>query len=48
LTGGSGLYRAKQVLGDVAREIGYFSAAMGEIPEVGVDLKVNQLAGAAT
>jgi NADH-quinone oxidoreductase subunit G len=54
LTGRSGLYRAKEVLGDVAREIGYFSAAMGEIPDVGVDLKVNQLAapsqltGAAT
>jgi len=48
LTGGSGLFRAKQVLGDVAREIGYFSAAMGEIPAVGVDLRVNQLAGAAT
>ena len=35
-------------LGEVAREIGYFAAADGEIPAVGIDLKVNQLAGAAS
>ena len=32
---------------EIAAEIGYFSAAGGaEVPEVGVDLKVNLLAGA--
>lgn len=44
LTGRPGLYRARQVLDDVAREIGYFSAASGPVPEYGVDLKINQLA----
>jgi NADH-quinone oxidoreductase subunit G len=39
-----GLYRAKEVLDDVAREMVYFSAAAAGVPEVGVDLKVNQLA----
>lgn len=39
-----GLYRARQVLDDVAREMAYFSAAAEGVPEVGVDLKVNQLA----
>jgi len=41
-----GLYRASEVMGEIAREIGYFSAAARGVPEVGVDLKVNQLAGA--
>jgi NADH-quinone oxidoreductase subunit G len=39
-----GLYRASEVLAEVAREIAYFSAAVRGVPEVGVDLKVNQLA----
>jgi NADH-quinone oxidoreductase subunit G len=39
-----GLYRAAQVLDDIAREMAYFSAAAQGVPEVGVDLKVNQLA----
>ena len=39
-----GLYRASEVLDDIAREIGYFSAAAEGVPELGVDLKVNQLA----
>jgi NADH-quinone oxidoreductase subunit G len=39
-----GLYRAKVVLDDMAREIAYFSAAAQGVAEVGVDLKVNQLA----
>ncbi len=39
-----GLYRAREVLGEVAREIGYFSAAGGGVPEHGIDLRVNQLA----
>jgi NADH-quinone oxidoreductase subunit G len=46
LTGRAGLYQAKQVLADVSREIMYFSAAMREVPEHGVDLKVNMLAAA--
>jgi predicted molibdopterin-dependent oxidoreductase YjgC len=39
-----GLYRASEVLDDIAREIAYFSAATQGVPAVGVDLKVNQLA----
>jgi NADH-quinone oxidoreductase subunit G len=39
-----GLYRAKAVLEDLTREMAYFSAATQGVPEVGVDLKVNQLA----
>ncbi len=45
LLGRSGLYQPRDVLQDVAHEIGYFAAALGKIPDVGVDLKVNQLAG---
>jgi NADH-quinone oxidoreductase subunit G len=39
-----GLYRASEVLADIAREIIYFSAAAQGVPDVGIDLKVNQLA----
>jgi hypothetical protein len=39
-----GLYRAAEVLQDIAREIAYFSAAAEGVPEHGIDLKVNQLA----
>jgi NADH-quinone oxidoreductase subunit G len=39
-----GLYRAKAVLDDVSREFAYFSAAAQGVPEVGIDLKVNQFA----
>ena len=47
----TGLYKAHTVLADVAHAIGYFSAASpgslpDGIPATGVDLKVNQLAGA--
>jgi NADH-quinone oxidoreductase subunit G len=42
----AGLYRPRDVMQEVAREIGYFAAALGTIPEWGVDLKVNQLAAA--
>ncbi len=45
LSGRTGLYQANAVLADVAREIGYFAAAAGEVPDVGIDLKVNHLAG---
>ena len=41
-----GLYNARAVLDEVARKVSYFSVAAGEIPEVGVDLKVNLLADA--
>ena len=40
----TGLYQARAVLDEVAREIAYFAAAAGPLPAVGVDLKVNQLA----
>ncbi len=39
-----GMYNARAVLDEVAREIGYFAVAAGEVPPVGVDLKVTQLA----
>jgi NADH-quinone oxidoreductase subunit G len=41
-----GLYRAKDALGDLAREMVYFSAAVEGVPDVGVDLRVNQLTNA--
>ena len=43
-----GLYRAGAVLDVISLEFAYFSAAMQGVPEVGVDLKVNQLAEPAT
>jgi NADH-quinone oxidoreductase subunit G len=45
MSGRKGLYNAQAVLEEIAREILYFSAAAGGVPEVGVDLKVNLLAG---
>jgi predicted molibdopterin-dependent oxidoreductase YjgC len=42
----SGMYDARAVLDEVAREIGYFTAAAGEISPLGVDLKINELAQA--
>jgi NADH-quinone oxidoreductase subunit G len=39
-----GLYRAKEVLGDIARDIPYFRAALHGVPDVGIDLKVNLIA----
>lgn len=44
LLGKPGLYDARSILSDVAAEIIYFNAAGSEIPDVGVDLKVNWLA----
>jgi NADH-quinone oxidoreductase subunit G len=47
MLGMDGMYQPRRVLEEVASEIGYFSAAGGApVPEVGVDLKVNLLAGA--
>ena len=42
-----GLHNARAVLDEVAREILYFSAATGPVPDVGIDLKVNLLADAS-
>jgi NADH-quinone oxidoreductase subunit G len=44
LLGRKGLYQQRAVLDDLAREILYFSAAAGPLPEVGLDMKVNLLA----
>lgn len=43
LLGRSGLYQPREVLQEIAREVLYFSAADGGVPELGIDLKVNQL-----
>jgi NADH-quinone oxidoreductase subunit G len=45
MSGRKGLYNAQAVLDEVTREILYFSAAAGGVPEVGIDLKVNLLEG---
>lgn len=47
LSGRTGLYRPRDVLSELAQEVPYFSAAVGEIPPIGVDLRVNQLAEVA-
>jgi NADH-quinone oxidoreductase subunit G len=39
-----GMYNAHPVLNEVAAEIAFFSAAVGEVPATGVDLKANLLA----
>ena len=44
MLGRPGLYKARQTLEEVAREIAYFAPALGAVPAVGVDLKVNQIA----
>ena len=44
LTGRKGLYNSERVLQEIAREVLYFSAAMGPMPETGVDLRGNLLA----
>jgi NADH-quinone oxidoreductase subunit G len=38
-----GMYNARRVLEEVAREIAFFAAAIDSIPAIGVDLRVNQL-----
>jgi NADH-quinone oxidoreductase subunit G len=45
LLGRPGLYQQRAVLDELSREILYFAVAAGPIPEVGVDLKLNRLAG---
>jgi NADH-quinone oxidoreductase subunit G len=44
LCGREGLYDAARVLQELAREIPAFNAAIGEIPDIGIDLRVNQIA----
>ncbi len=44
LLGKSGMYNARQVLDEVARQISHFAAAIQPVPDVGVDLKVLSLA----
>ena len=44
MLGRPGLYQQATVLDELAREIPYFRAAIGGVPEVGVDLKVYLLA----
>jgi NADH-quinone oxidoreductase subunit G len=48
LLGCHGLYQQRAVLDELSREILYFAVAAGPIPEVGVDLKLNRLAGSST
>jgi predicted molibdopterin-dependent oxidoreductase YjgC len=48
LLGLPGMYRSRKVLSEVAAEVMYFSAASAAVPPVGIDLKVNLLAEAAT
>ncbi|MBN2578029.1 MAG: 2Fe-2S iron-sulfur cluster binding domain-containing protein [Pirellulales bacterium] len=44
LLGRKGMFQARKVLDEIAREIIYFSAAIGPVPETGIDLKSNLLA----
>jgi NADH-quinone oxidoreductase subunit G len=48
LLGRHGLYQQRAVLDELSREILYFAVAAGPIPQVGVDLKLNRLAGSST
>jgi NADH-quinone oxidoreductase subunit G len=41
-----GMFNSRKVLDEIAAEIPYFAVAADEVPETGVDLKINQLAGA--
>ncbi|HEV3004148.1 MAG TPA: 2Fe-2S iron-sulfur cluster-binding protein [Pirellulales bacterium] len=44
LLGRHGLYSARKALDELAAEITYFEVASGQIPDTGIDLKLNQLA----
>ena len=46
LLGREGMYQPRPVMEEVAREIGFFAAAVEPVPSTGVDLKINQLAEA--
>ncbi len=45
LLGRKGLYDSRAVLEEIAQEIPYFSAIVGPVPETGIDLRGNLLAG---
>jgi len=45
LLGRKGLYDSHAVLEEIAQEIPYFSAIIGPVPETGIDLRGNLLAG---
>ncbi len=45
LLGRRGLFDHRAVLDELSRTVMYFSAATGPIPDSGLDLKVNRLAG---
>jgi NADH-quinone oxidoreductase subunit G len=44
MLGRRGLYNSRVVLDEIAREILYFSAIVGPVPEIGIDLRSNLLA----
>lgn len=44
LLGKTGLYKSREILEEVGREIAYFAPALGGVSETGVDLKVNMIA----
>jgi NADH-quinone oxidoreductase subunit G len=44
MSGRKGLYNAQVVFEEITRDILYFSAAIGGVPDVGIDLKVNLFA----
>ena len=44
LSGRRGLYNFQAVLEEIAREVLYFSAIAGPVPETGIDLRSNLLA----
>ncbi|MCP4189397.1 MAG: 2Fe-2S iron-sulfur cluster binding domain-containing protein [Planctomycetaceae bacterium] len=44
LLGRTGLFNARKVMQEIAREIAFFAPAAEPVPAVGVDLRVNQLA----
>jgi hypothetical protein len=44
LSGRKGLHDSQAVLEEIAREILYFSAISGSVPETGIDLRSNLLA----
>ena len=44
LLGQTGIYQPRVALDELARDIAYFAPAAGEVPPLGVDLKVAQLA----
>jgi len=48
LAGRTGLYQPGVVLQELGSEIGYFAAALDSVASTGVDLKMNQLAGAVS